>query len=152
MISSVLSPVVRRVVQAILYEVIAVLAVGPLLSYVFDESAGSSFLLAFVMSTVALSWNYVFNSLFERWESGQAVKGRSFKRRMLHGLGFEGGLVIMLVPLMAYWMDVSWVEAGIAQAGIFAFFFVYSLVFTWSFDRVFGLPASAAPPSQTPAS
>ncbi|HXS16127.1 MAG TPA: PACE efflux transporter [Polyangiaceae bacterium] len=142
-----LSPVARRVVQAILYEVIAVLAVGPLLSFVFDESAGSSFLLAFVMSTIALGWNYVFNTLFERWERGRAIKGRSFKRRLMHGLGFEGGLVIMLVPLMALWMDVSLLQAGIAQAGIFAFFFVYSLVFTWSFDRIFGLPASAAPPS-----
>jgi len=147
MLNSVLSPVARRVVQAILYEVIAVLAVGPLLSFVFDESAGSSFLLAFVMSTIALGWNYVFNTLFERWERGRAIKGRSFKRRLMHGLGFEGGLVIMLVPLMALWMDVSLLQAGIAQAGIFAFFFVYSLVFTWSFDRIFGLPASAAPPS-----
>src|SRR6478609_1172913 len=147
MLNSVLSPVARRVVLAILYEVIAVLAVGPLLSFVFDESAGSSFLLAFVMSTIALGWNYVFNTLFERWERGRAIKGRSFKRRLMHGLGFEGGLVIMLVPLMALWMDVSLLQAGIAQAGIFAFFFVYSLVFTWSFDRIFGLPASAAPPS-----
>ncbi len=138
---------VRRVVQATLYEIIAVAAVGPLLSYVFDESAGSSFLLAFVMSSIALGWNYVFNTLFERWESGRVVKGRSLKRRLLHGLGFEGGLVIMLVPLMAYWLDVTLLEAGIAQAGIFAFFFVYSLVFTWSFDRIFGLPASAAPPN-----
>ena len=27
--------------------------------------------------------------------------------------------------------------------GILAFFFVYAIVFTWAFDKVFGLPQSA---------
>lgn len=149
---SALSPLARRIVQAVLYEGIAIAAVGPALSYLFDESAGSSFALAFVMSTIALGWNFLFNTWFERWEAGRAVKGRSLVRRLLHGLGFEGGLVLMLVPLMAYWLDATLLSAAIAQAGIFAFFFVYSVAFTWSFDRVFGLPASASPRSVPPPS
>jgi uncharacterized membrane protein len=27
--------------------------------------------------------------------------------------------------------------------GLLVFFFVYAIAFTWAFDRVFGLPASA---------
>jgi uncharacterized membrane protein len=62
----------------------------------------------------------------------------------MHGLGFEGGLVVMLVPVMAYWLKTSLLSAFVADLGILAFFFVYAVVFTWGFDRVFGLPRSAS--------
>ncbi len=96
------------------------------------------------MSTVALAWNYVFNGWFERWEARQPVKGRSLARRLAHGLGFEGGLVVMLVPVMAWWLNTSLLNAFVADLGVLAFFFVYAVGFTWAFDRVFGLPQSAA--------
>lgn len=132
-------------VQALLYEAFAVAAVGPGLSWLFHQHASSTFGLAVLMSTVALAWNYVFNSLFERWEARQALTGRSLARRIAHGLGFEGGLVVWLVPLMAYWLDTTLLKAFVADLGVLAFFFVYAIAFTWCFDRVFGLPASAQP-------
>jgi uncharacterized membrane protein len=139
-----MKPTTRRVVQAVLYEVFAVAAVGPALSLLFDEALGSTLGLALLMSTVALAWNYVFNGWFERWEAKQTVKGRSLKRRLAHGSGFEGGLVVLLVPVMAWWLETSLLKAFIADLGVLAFFFVYAVVFTWGFDRVFGLPESAA--------
>jgi len=138
-----MSPRQRRVLQAVLYEAFAVAMVGPAVAWMFAASLQSSALLALAMSSIALAWNYVFNALFERWEARQAVKGRSLGRRLLHGIGFEGGLVLFLVPLMAWWLDISLLEALIADLAILAFFFVYAIAFTWAFDRVFGLPASA---------
>ena len=139
-----MKPRTRRVVQAVLYEVFAVAAVGPALALMFDEPFSSTLGLALLMSTVALGWNYVFNGWFERWEAKQAVKGRSFARRLAHGTGFEGGLVVLLVPIMAWWLDTSLLNALVADLGVLAFFFVYAVAFTWAFDRVFGLPQSAA--------
>ncbi|MCC7326826.1 MAG: PACE efflux transporter [Burkholderiales bacterium] len=138
-----MTPRTRRVVQAILYEVFAVAFVSPVLSFAFDEPPASSFGLAIVLSTIALTWNYVFNSIFERWESRQAMRGRSAARRLAHGLGFEGGLAIILVPVMASWLQISLWAALLANLGLLAFFFVYAMAFTWAFDRVFGLPESA---------
>ncbi|MCG2592230.1 PACE efflux transporter [Ramlibacter sp. XY19] len=138
-----MTPTTRRVLQAILYEVIAIAAVGPVLSIAFDEPQSSTFGLAVVLSTIALAWNYAFNWIFERWESRQAVRGRSFARRLAHGIGFEGGLAVILVPVMALWLQISPATAFVANLGLLAFFFVYALAFTWAFDRVFGLPASA---------
>jgi len=139
-----MSPRNRRILQAILYEVFAIAFVGPVLSFAFDKPPASTLGLAFVLSSIALAWNYIFNALFERWESRQSVRGRSFARRLLHGFGFEGGLVVILVPVMSLWLDISLVQAFLANLGLLAFFFVYAIVFTWAFDRVFGLPASAA--------
>ena len=77
-----MSPITRRVLQALLYEIGAVSVVGPVLALTFDKPASSTFLLAVVLSAIALVWNYLFNAVFERWESRQVVKGRSFTRRL----------------------------------------------------------------------
>ena len=45
---------------------------------------------------------------------------------------------------MSLWLDITPLNAFLANLGLLAFFFVYAIVFTWAFDRVFGLPQSAA--------
>ncbi len=139
-----MTPRNRRVLQAVLYEVLAIAFVGPVLSFAFDKPATSTLALAVILSTIALTWNYLFNGMFERWESRQLIRGRSFARRLAHGIGFEGGLTVILVPVMALWLDISPLEAFMANLGLLAFFFMYAIAFTWAFDRIFGLPASAA--------
>ena len=111
----------------------------------FDPPPGRDFrVVGMTTTSIALSWNYVFNTFFERWELRQSVRGRSFARRLAHGIGFEGGLVVILVPVMALWLDISLANAFMANLGLLAFFFFYAIAFTWIFDRVFGLPQSAA--------
>ena len=140
-----MSPITRRVLQALMYEIGAVSVVGPVLALTFDKPASSTFLLAVVLSAIALVWNYLFNAVFERWESRQVVKGRSFMRRLAHGAGFEGGLTLMLVPVMALWLETTFMAAFLTNLGLLAFFFVYAIGYTWAFDKVFGLPLSALP-------
>ncbi len=144
-----MTPTTRRVLQAVLYECGAVAVVGPVLGFAFDKPAGSTFLLAVVLSAIALCWNYVYNTLFELWEARQAVKGRSLARRLAHGTGFEGGLTVILVPVMAAWLNTSLMTAFLANLGLLAFFFFYAIAFTWLFDKVFGLPQSALRRSET---
>jgi uncharacterized membrane protein len=100
--------------------------------------------LTVTMSMIAMAWNYGFNALFERWEARQSVKGRSWPRRIAHGLLFEGGLTMILVPVMAVAMDLTLWEALVADIGILIFFLVYAMAFTWAFDRIFGLPDTAS--------
>jgi uncharacterized membrane protein len=138
-----MSPITRRLLQAVVYEAIAIAVVGPALSLAFDKPQASTFGLAVVLSTIALTWNYVFNWIFERWESRQTVGGRSFARRLAHGAGFEGGLVVILIPVMCFWLDITPAAAFLANLGLLVFFFVYAIAFTWTFDRILGLPASA---------
>lgn len=133
--------------QACLYEVFAIAFVGPVLGLLFDKPQASTLALAVVLSAIALCWNYVFNAGFEWWESRQTVKGRGLARRLAHGVGFEGGLTVILVPVMAFWLNTSFLTAFVANLGLLLFFFVYAVAFTWTFDKVFGLPNSALAPS-----
>ena len=70
-------------------------------------------------------------------------EGTAIANEVLHGIGFEGGLGLMLVPLMAVWLDIPLWQALVAEIGLLALFFLYAVGFTWAFDRVFGLPESA---------
>lgn len=133
----------RKVTQALLYELVGTLFVSPVIAWAFDESLVYSGTLALLLSLVALSWNMLFNSLFEYWEARQRRRTRTLGRRLLHSLGFEGGLALLLVPLMAWWLDVSWQQALAADLGLLAFFFCYAFVFQWGFDLLFGVPESA---------
>lgn len=135
-----MTPSTRRVLQAVLFEGIAVAVVAPTLALVFKHEAGSSLLLTVIMSTVALGWNYVFNWGFERWEASRGLPPRTWCVRAAHALGFEGGLLVMLVPLMAWWLGIGLIEAFVADLGLFFFFLAYTASFTWGFDRVFGEP------------
>ncbi|WP_338798818.1 PACE efflux transporter [Acidovorax sp. DW039] len=139
----------RRVVYVTLYELIAIIVATFGLAALTGQSASHSSVASVAASAVAVVWNIVFNWAFERWESRQAVRGRSVARRVAHAIGFEGGLVFTLVPLFAWWFNVSLWQAFVMDLALIVFFLCYTFVFNWVFDRVFGLPASAmATPAQ----
>lgn len=133
----------RKLLQAALYETGAVLLVTPIIILIFNHDLMSSFWLSVAMSTIAMLWNYAFNTLFEAWEKRQTTKGRSWQKRVAHAIGFEGGLAVFFVPLVAYWLSVSWWVALVTDVGLLLLFLLYTVAFTWLFDCVFGLPASA---------
>lgn len=133
----------RRVIYVALYELIAIAAATFGLALLTGQSAAHASVASVAASAVAVVWNLVFNWAFERWESRQAVRGRSLGRRIAHAIGFEGGLVFTLVPLFAWWFDVSLWQAFVMDLGLIVFFLIYTFVFNWGFDRLFGLPASA---------
>ena len=133
----------RRVVYITLYEAIAIVAATGGLMLMSGQGAGHSGALAVITSVIAVLWNLTFNVLFERWESRQAVRGRSVARRVAHAIGFEGGLVAFLVPVIAWWLGISLWQALLMDLGLVIFFLIYTFAFNWVFDRVFGLPASA---------
>ena len=135
----------RRIVFVTLYELIAIVATSAGLAAFSDSGLQRAGVAAVVSSAVAVVWNVVFNTLFERWEARQSVRGRSLARRAAHAIGFEGGLVVTLVPFFAWWLDISLWQAFVLDLGLLLFFLVYTFVFNWTFDRIFGLPASALP-------
>lgn len=135
-----MSPVLRRVIYVVSYEVIAIIFVTTAL-VVLGFGGGSSGLIAVVSSGVAIVWNFVWNTLFEAWERRQTSQKRTIRRRVVHSLGFEGGLIVFLVPVLAWILGVSLIEAFVLELGLLIFFLIYTFVFAWVFDLV--LPPKA---------
>jgi uncharacterized membrane protein len=138
-----MTPARRKIVYAATFETLGTLLASLYLWLVSEASPASSLALSILTATIALSWSFIFNTIFEAWEARQPVRGRSLKRRTAHALMFEGGLVLISIPVMAWWLQVGYLEALVYEAGLIALFIVYTYLFTWGFDRIFGLPASA---------
>jgi uncharacterized membrane protein len=140
----------RKIVYVSLYELIAIAVASTGLALGSGASLERAGLIAVVSSIIAVVWNLVYNTLFERWEARQRVRGRSIRRRIAHAVGFELGLLVLLVPLFAWWFGITVWHALVLEMGLALFFLGYTFVFNWAFDKIFGLPASAlpAPPAQ----
>ena len=136
-------PRLRRVIYATSFEAGGILLSTLLLLAMAETTAGSSLVFSILASTVAMLWNLAFNAAFERWESRQPIRGRSLARRSAHALLFEGGLVLFLLPLTAWWFSVPLLQALAYESALILAFLISTWIFTFAFDRLFGLPASA---------
>ena len=133
----------RRVIYVAVYECIAIVLTAIVFA-LLGQSAASAGALSVITSATAIAWNLAFNAMFEAWERRQTTRGRSVARRAAHAIGFEGGLALMLVPFMAWWLGITLWQALALDVGLVLFFLAYTFVFAWVFDHLFGLPAAAA--------
>ena len=139
----------RKITYVAIYEAIA-FSCGTLGFFSFsDSSLERAGTLAVFASLFAVSWNFAYNAMFERWESKRLARGRGFGRRVLHAVGFELGFLVVLMPAAAWWLEISYLRSLTINLGLNIFFFAYTFAFTWAFDRVFGLPASATTPESS---
>jgi uncharacterized membrane protein len=56
--------------------------------------------------------------------------------RVLHALMFEGGLIIVAVPLIAAWLNISLMQAFMLDIGVLLFFLPYTYVYHWGYDVI----------------
>lgn len=123
----------ERILHAISFEGLAVLLTAPVLSLLMDRSLAHMGALTLAFSTVAMLWNMAFNSLFDRAEGHYGFR-RTLSVRVVHALLFEAGLVLMLVPLAAWWLSISLLETLLLDIGLLLFFLPYTLAFNWCYD------------------
>jgi uncharacterized membrane protein len=126
-----------RYVHAISFEVGAVLLCTPLIGWLFGLSLAHTGVLAVAMSLIALLWNVVFNAAFDRYLH-QTGRSKTIGVRVVHTLLFEGGLVLLLVPVSAWWLSIGLWQALLLDMVILLFFVPYTFCFNWSFDALYG--------------
>ncbi|MBP6115893.1 MAG: PACE efflux transporter [Neisseriaceae bacterium] len=138
----------RKILYATLYELVAMTFTTLTFVFMVQSAASHAGFTSIMTALIALIWNLVYNTLFEYWEIRQHQRRRTIKRRILHALGFELGLVFMLVPLFSLALGVSLWQAFMLDLGLIVFFLVYTYLFNLIFDVLFGLPASAQTQTQ----
>lgn len=132
----ILSPLARRLTYVLVFETFAILFATLLLSALSEGGAHNSLPVAVASSLVALIWNFIYNTLFERWELRNNIRKRNVFLRIAHAVGFEGGLVLILIPLFMWWYAVGPLTALRMEVALLIFFLVYTFIFTWLFDQV----------------
>ena len=135
-----LSPIKRRLLYVSLFELLAIFLSTFVLMALSDSDARESLPVATMVSSVAVLWNYIYNTAFETWEFRQRIMARTLKIRCIHTLGFEAGLFLFCLPIYMLWYGVGIWTAMYMESALLLFFLVYTFVFTLLFDKVFTLP------------
>lgn len=127
-----------RIRQAISFELIGLLISVPLAALVFGFDTGKTGVLGVIGATLATTWNYVFNLLFDHGLKRLTGSTRkSLKLRLLHAVSFETGLMLAFLPIIAWWMGIGLLEALVVDIAFVVFYLVYTFVFTWCYDTLF---------------
>ena len=131
-----LSPVrttAERVLHAVIFEVAANVLVFIILVIWASVAPAQSALLTIVSSTLAMGWNYLFNLIFDSVQLRTGFK-KDWRRRCLHAILFEAGLLLVLIPFAAWWLDITLPEALKLECGLVIFFLVYAYLFNLIWD------------------
>lgn len=137
-----------RLRHALSFEIIALFIVIPLGAWIFSRPLGDIGIVSVVSATIATGWNYLYNLMFDHAllrMTGQVKK--SVALRVFHAVLFEVGLLLVLLPFIAWYLQVSVLEAFLMDISFAAFYLVYAFIFNWLYDVVFPVPAK--PPRET---
>lgn len=125
----------RRLVHAMSYEVILLVIIAIALSFIFNMPLEVTGVLGVIMAVISVVWNMIFNHYFEKVEYKYQLK-RTIPVRILHAVGFEGGLMLATIPIIAYMMKMSFIDALILDFGLTMCILVYTFIFQWCYDLI----------------
>lgn len=132
-----------RIRHALGFEIIGLLIFAPLASLVFGFELHLMGIMALAGSIVATFWNYFYNILFDR--AMLRLRGAVQKTvaiRVLHAVLFEGGLLLLFLPVIAWYLNISLWQAFKMDIAMSTFYLTYAFVYNWVYDKVFPIPNS----------
>ena len=125
----------ERIIHALLFELIAVLTITPLGALLFGIPMHDFGVLAIVSTALAVIWTYVFNLGFDHamhWHLKTTAK--SWPVRVLHAVLFEAGLMLLFVPVIVWFLDITFWQAFTIDLSMSGFYLVYAFAFNWIYD------------------
>lgn len=131
----------RRVTYVFFYEVFSFFICAMVLVVLSDTSISHTGPLSILIAVIAVTINYFYNHVFEMWEKKQISKKRTVMRRVVHAIGFQIVLVMILIPLIAWWMQISLIKAFLLDFSLMVLIPCYTFVYNYLFDHIFGLPS-----------
>ena len=129
-----------RIRHAILFEVIGLALIIPLGTLLFGLPASDMGVIGVGSAFAATAWNYVYNLGFDH--AMQRLAGhtrKSLPLRAAHAVLFKAGLLVILLPPIAWYLGMSLVQAFVMDVAIAAFCVAYAFVFNFAYDQTFPL-------------
>ena len=135
-----------RVRHALLFEAVALAIFIPGSALLFGQPVHAMGVIGIASATIATFWNFIFNVGFDR--AMLRLRGsieKTLALRVAHTCLFEAGLVVMLIPLIAWYLGIGLWAALLMDVAIVVFYLVYGFLFNIAYDRVFPIAAVRAP-------
>lgn len=143
-----------RVRQVALFEVFGLVLITPGFAWASGTPLLDSVGLLAVLALVAALWNGLYCTAFDRLEwrlARRQADQRPARWRIVHALGFEGGLLVLTLPIIVAWTGLAWWPALVADIGLALTYTAYAYLFNLAYDRVFPIPAPRAAAAALPA-
>jgi uncharacterized membrane protein len=125
----------RRIIHALSYEIILLVIIAIALSYIFNIPMEVTGTLGVAMAVTSVIWNMIFNHFFEKFEAKRKLK-RTVIVRIFHAIGFEGGLMLATIPMIAYALQMQIIEAILLDFSLTMCILVYTFIFQWCYDHI----------------
>lgn len=130
-----------RIRHAISFEIIGIALAAPLAAFAFHLPGEDSLVLVVAGATIAMLWNYIYNLGFDHvMVRRTAGTQKTLRVRVIHALLFELGLLLFMLPFVAWYLQISLLQALVMDIALAVFYMAYAFVFNWAYDRVFPLP------------
>lgn len=125
----------ERIFHACVFEFFAVVFTMLIGIFLLNKPMDSMGIVAVLISLTALLLNIAFNWIFDKLFP--FVNGdRPVHIRILHALGFEATLVIFTIPMIAYILKMSFIDAFMFEIGLLIFFLFYTYLYNWLYDQI----------------
>ncbi|WP_322998880.1 multidrug/biocide efflux PACE transporter [Castellaniella sp.] len=125
----------ERIFHALAFEILAIGISAPLAAWITGHSALDMGIMTAVIATIAVTWNMIYNWLFDRLQARLGFD-RTYWVRVGHAFGFEGGLIIIAIPFVAWWLGISMWQALILDIGFVLFYLPYGFLFNLGYDKI----------------
>lgn len=133
----------ERIFQAVLFEVIAIILSWGLVKILTffgmgeqEETNNSQVLLMLIgISLIAMIWTFIYNLIFDKRFTGEKIS-RPVWVRVVHIVGFEGGLLCFTLPLVMWVMKIGLWQAFMLDISLTLMILVYGFIFYWVYDNV----------------
>lgn len=134
----------ERILHMVLFELVALILMASLAILITGNDASKMAGLAITLSLIAMGWNYVYNYGYDK-VFGADRSVRTPKTRILHGLGFELGMMLISFPVLMWTLQMDFWTVLVMDIGVVIFFVLYAIGFNWAYDSIRGkllVPAS----------
>lgn len=132
-----------RIRHTLLFETIAIVSTTAITVLILNKPVATMGALAIAISVMAMLCNYLYNLVFDHWRMRRGESSpnqRSTPIRVLHAIGFELSFIVLTLPLIAWWLELSLWQALLLDIGFAVFFIAYAFVYNWAYDRIFPVP------------
>lgn len=136
-----------RLRQIALFEIGGLVLITPPFAWASGVGVIDSLGLLALIALIAAVWNGSYNTAFD-WIEGRLTGRRADQRpwamRAVHALGFEGGLLLITLPVVMWWTGMGWLAALIADIALAFAYVVYAFLFNLGYDRLFPIDSHAS--------
>ncbi|MDO6564268.1 PACE efflux transporter [Amphritea sp. 1_MG-2023] len=128
-----------RLRHTLMFELLLLTLLAPMMSLLLNRDILDVGMLSVVVSIKAMLINPFFNFLFDRYDvkRGRIPTERKLSGRLIHAAGLEVTLMATSLPLIIWWLDVTFMQALVVDLLSIFLVMAYTLVFNWGYDRLF---------------